>query len=136
MCFSCADSLHVSHTAVERPGQSPNFRVRRESVALITVIGTAPGGELRSGPWGGAGHGWEVRARFPCWARVAYQRVNRSKAWLKYQVSCAIPEQELEPAVPTHPPLSRCSAQKERVLMPLASAHCSTFTASWVVKVS
>ncbi len=62
--------------------------------------------------------------------------VNGAKALLKNQVLWEMPEQLSEPAVPTQPPLSRSSAQKDRVLMPLLSAQASTVLASAVVKVS
>jgi hypothetical protein len=49
--------------------------------------------------------------------------MNGSKVWLKYQVGWEMPEQVSDPAVPGQPPLSRCSAQKETVLIPLLLAQ-------------
>ena len=46
--------------------------------------------------------------------------VNGANLLLKYQVDWDIPEQESEPPVPGQPPLSRSSAQNDRVLTPCA----------------
>ena len=51
--------------------------------------------------------------------------VNGSKVWLNCHVLCAMPEQLSEPLVPTQPPLSRCNAQNDSVLMPLDAAQFS-----------
>jgi predicted NBD/HSP70 family sugar kinase len=62
--------------------------------------------------------------------------VKSSKTWLKYHVGWVIPEQVPAPLVPGQPPLSRCSAQKDRVPIPIRSAHSSKETACALVKVS
>ena len=38
--------------------------------------------------------------------------------WLKSQVFCTMPEQLFDPVFAGQPPLSRCTAQIERVLNP------------------
>ncbi len=62
--------------------------------------------------------------------------VKGAKIRVKSQVFCWIPEQSSAAGPPGQPPLSRWSAQKERVLMPLATAQSYTWAASASVKVS
>ncbi|MFF1519426.1 hypothetical protein [Streptomyces sp. NPDC058305] len=62
--------------------------------------------------------------------------LKSAKAWLKAQVSWAMPEQVSLPPVPGQPPLSRWRAQNERVLIPCVFAQESTAAASAVVNVS
>jgi hypothetical protein len=69
-------------------------------------------------------------------AGVVEPLVKGPNLLLKYQVDWEIPEHESEPPVPGHPPLSRSSAQNDRVLMPFDSAQPSTVDASASVKVS
>lgn len=62
--------------------------------------------------------------------------VKGSKALLKYQVGCEMPEQVSEPAVPGQPPLSRCRAQKDKVPIPVLCAQSAMVVASDWVNVS
>jgi hypothetical protein len=55
----------------------------------------------------------------------AQGRVNGFSTWLKSHVFCVIPEQLLEPVFPGQPPLSRWTAQIDRVLNALALASAT-----------
>ena len=100
------------------PTQVRTVRVAPIARKKVKAAASQPGKHL---PWSSPGDRPQASgARF--FSALAQGLVKGFSTWLKSQVFCTMPEQLFDPVFPGQPPLSRWTAQIDRVLNPFVTA--------------